>query len=97
MDNPRNAFPNSMPSDDSSRGDAGTRISHKPSIAPLKPDQLLTEGQAAPFAGTSIEVLREWRVAGAGPVWSKSDTDVVEYRLGDLLVFLDARRSSDLT
>jgi len=53
------------------------------------PGPILTEKQAAEYAGFSVRTLQGWRVRGGGPQYSKIGRSI-RYRQCDLDAFIEA-------
>lgn len=53
---------------------------------------LLTDKQAAEFMGISTGTIRNWRILGEGPIFTKIGPKHVRYRLRDINEWLDSRR-----
>jgi hypothetical protein len=53
-------------------------------------------GEAAEFLRVSPRTMEKWRSCGIGPVYSRSSTGGILYKLRDLIAFADAERVSTL-
>ena len=58
---------------------------------PLSPDQYGDTGTIASFTGLSETYLRQLRVKGGGPPFSKVSTKAVRYRVGDVISWMQSK------
>lgn len=60
-------------------------------------DLLLNEKQAARYLGFSPRALQNWRLRGGGPRFVKVSSRAVQYRLSDLLEWVERRLHKNTT
>lgn len=62
-----------------------------PTGAPLNPDDLLTEREAAAILNVRLQTVRNWRWRGhGGPRYRKIGSRMVRYYRADLIAFIEA-------
>jgi predicted DNA-binding transcriptional regulator AlpA len=62
-------------------------------LAGLSDGRRLRTPEAAKYLGIGESTLEKWRCSGQGPVFERSGTRIVVYRVADLEEFLSARRA----
>ena len=62
--------------------------------APLSPDEMLTDVDAARHLGVALQSVRNWRWKGTGPKYHRIGQRIIRYRRRDLDDFI-ARGASD--
>lgn len=62
-------------------------------LAGLSDGRRLRTPEAAQYLGIGESTLEKWRCSGQGPVFERSGTRIVVYRVADLEEFLSARRA----
>jgi predicted DNA-binding transcriptional regulator AlpA len=62
-------------------------------LAGLTDGRRLRTPEAAEYLGIGESTLEKWRCSGQGPMFERSGTRIVVYRVADLEEFLAARRA----
>jgi predicted DNA-binding transcriptional regulator AlpA len=62
-------------------------------LAGLSDGRRLRTPEAAEYLGVGESTLEKWRCSGQGPMFERSGTRIVVYRVADLEEFLTARRA----